>query len=371
MRRCKCAAMVLAAKFMLVHAGGAAAAQTVILNEAREPRPLGPESTPTEVFRLGSIAGPEETSFTGPNIAVSNGPGGEVVVLDHEARVLRIFDAAGRFVREVGQPGRGPGEFSFPSGIAWGPDYDIWIPEPFEARYSIFDRNGDFLRTEPRASPPNVSRRVYPLYFEASGTLIDHFAAGDGPAFRRVEPSGKVLSTLAALGSSNLPVQRPQSDGELADAYRRHTRRLIWALGTDGTTWSAWSDELRLVQRSLKGDTIRIVEARHRRPNVAPKERDLLDRLEREYRDVELAPRVVQSIHVAPDGRVLVQISDGGRPLGSEVDVFNADGSYAGTFETPVPIQPLAQSHISVEYFSFVGVGPYDIPVVVRLRLTG
>jgi hypothetical protein len=309
------------------------------------------------------------TSFVGPNLAVSNAPDGRLLVLDHEARSLRIFDQSGEFIREVGRPGRGPREFSYPSALVWGPEDELWIPEPFEARYSVFDSDGAFLRTEARPNPPSVSRRVYPAYFEAAGTLIDHFSSGNGPAFRRVDQSGAVLASFAALGSSELPSQRPISDQELAAAYRRHTRRLVWTLASDGTTWSAWSDELRLVQRTLDGDTIRIVETNHRSPRVASSERDLLNRLEHRFRDVEFAPRVVQSIHAAPSGRVFVQVSDGGQPLGREIDVFDSNGSYIGTFESPVPIQPLAQSHLSDDFFAFVGVGEYDVPVVVRLRL--
>lgn len=346
-------------------AGTPVAGQVVIANEVREPRPLSADLIPSEVFHLGSLGGPEETAFVGPNIAVSNAPDGRLAVLDHEARTLRIFDATGSFIRSVGRPGRGPGEFSFPSALAWGPESELWVPEPFEARYSIFG----FLRTEPRPNPPSVSRRVYPAYFDTSGALIDHFVDGKGPAFRRISPSGEVLARYPGLGSSDLQSQRPTSDQELAGAYRRHTRRLVWTLATDGTTWSAWSDELRLIQRSLEGDTIRVIETKHRSPRLVPPERALVNRLEREFRGVTFAPRVVQSIHASPDGRVFVQVSDGGQPLGRDVDVFNPEGLYVGTFQTPLPIQPLAQSDLSSEMFSFVGVGDYDIPVIVRLRL--
>lgn len=344
-------------------------AQVVISSEATEPHELPRDLMPIELFRVGSESGPDEVLFTGPNMAVSNAPDGRLVVLDHEARVLRIFDETGAFVREVGRPGRGPGEFSYPSALAWSPAGELWIPEPFEFRYSVFDADGEFVRTQPRPGPPSVSRRVYLAYFDASGLLIDHFSEGAGPAFRRVDPSGEVVAELPPIASPRLPSQRPMFDRELAAAYQRHTRRLIWTVARDGSTWSSWSDELRLVQRSLEGDTLRIVQTQHRSARLTADERDWIQRLERQFDNVEFVPRVVQSIHASPDGHVYVQVSHGGQRFGDEVDVFEPGGEYVGTFRTPLPIHPPSQSDLSGGFFSFVGVDEYDVPVVVRMRL--
>jgi hypothetical protein len=96
----------------------------------------------------------------------------------------------------------------------------------------------------------------------------------------------------------------------------------VWHVTPGGAVWTADSGELRLVNTSLAGDTIRVVEGRHRRPSI---DRATERRIEREFSKVPGLTRsdytvthpVVQSILVLEDGHVLVHVGRrgrGGRP---------------------------------------------------------
>lgn len=88
------------------------------------------------------------------------------------------------------------------------------------------------------------------------------------------------------------------------------------------------------------------------------------------YDEDGFTPSTVQSIHASDDGLLFVQIQgDVGAP-GHEVDVFNVqEGRYLGSFELPLPIQPLSESDFRNGHFTYLGVGDLDVPVLVQTRL--
>jgi DNA-binding beta-propeller fold protein YncE len=61
------------------------------------------------------------------------------------ARVIQL-DASGRFIREWGGPGRGPGEFRLPHGIAVAPDGNVYVADRENGRLQVFTPEGRFLK---------------------------------------------------------------------------------------------------------------------------------------------------------------------------------------------------------------------------------
>jgi hypothetical protein len=332
-------------------------------NLAGEPFPAPESISPKEVFRIGSASGDEMRLFSGPLINLSNGPNGQLFVLDQAIFSVRVFGPSGEFVREFGGRGRGPGELSSPSSLAWDTTGHLWIPEPFERRYSVFDSIGRFQKTVPRAFFRGVNRLAYP---STVGTF------GTGAGIFRADSTGTVLDTFPVM---EYPPNRLAGvvisgrDREWVNAIRDLRPRLIWTLAPDGTLWMARSDELRLIHRTLSGDTLRIIEANHRQAGFSDSEKDVVARVSGMYEDVEFSPTLIQSLHASDNGLLFVQISgELGQP-GHEVDVFGERGEYLGSFSLDPPIQPLSQTHFAGGFFSYVGVGPLDVPIVTRARV--
>ena len=77
---------------------------------------------------------------------VAFAPNGHVYVSDGygNARVVE-FDAGGTFVREWGEPGKGPGQFRLPHGIAIGPGGNVYVADRENGRVQRFTPEGKYV----------------------------------------------------------------------------------------------------------------------------------------------------------------------------------------------------------------------------------
>jgi sugar lactone lactonase YvrE len=103
-----------------------------------------PSDTGYDGSRVSSIeraAGP----FNRPtNVAV--GPGGDIYITDGygNARV-HVFSATGQLKRSWGEPGRGPGQFHLPHGIAIDTEGRVYVCDRESDRIQIFSPDGEYL----------------------------------------------------------------------------------------------------------------------------------------------------------------------------------------------------------------------------------
>ena len=94
-----------------------------------------------ESLRIGSAVAEETDAFG--NVASFTLDGlGRLWIGDSQGKDVRVFDADGQFVRTVGQPGEGPGEFGSVRSVRPGPEGHIWVTDSDLGRYEIFDTAG-------------------------------------------------------------------------------------------------------------------------------------------------------------------------------------------------------------------------------------
>lgn len=126
----------------LLAAPAAQAQQTVRLPE--KDRPLNVRATP--VYSVGTAEGREWEMFT--RVAqVAFDRADNLYVLDAGANRVLVFDRAGRFVRQVGKKGGGPGEFLAPLGLAVLADGTLAVSDLGHRSYSLFSADGRFVRS--------------------------------------------------------------------------------------------------------------------------------------------------------------------------------------------------------------------------------
>jgi len=107
------------------------------------------------------------------------------------ARVVE-FDAIGTFVREWGEPGRGPGQFRLPHGIAVGADGNVYVADRENGRVQRFTPEGQYL------GEWAYGNQLYSLDFGSRGEVYmgyrDATARGlDGWVLKADAASGRVV----------------------------------------------------------------------------------------------------------------------------------------------------------------------------------
>lgn len=69
-----------------------------------------------EEIRIGKIEGENEYVF-GSIHDIDVGKNGVIFVADRQVPVIRMYDKDGRFLRDIGREGRGPGEYQYIIGM--------------------------------------------------------------------------------------------------------------------------------------------------------------------------------------------------------------------------------------------------------------
>ena len=103
---------------------------------------IGPEP----VLDIGTADGPAEYQFDGVEGLLRLDDGG-LVVADAGSGELRFYDPAGRFVRETGGRGSGPGEFQRINALGRGSGDSLWVYDFGARRLTILTPAGEAART--------------------------------------------------------------------------------------------------------------------------------------------------------------------------------------------------------------------------------
>ncbi len=126
----------------LLAAPAAYAQQTVRLPE--EDRALA--LRPTPVYAVGSAEGREWEMFSRVD-QVAFDRADNLYVLDGGASRVVVFDRAGKFVRQFGKKGGGPGEFQAPLGMTVLADGSVAVADLGARSYSLFGADGRYQRS--------------------------------------------------------------------------------------------------------------------------------------------------------------------------------------------------------------------------------
>ena len=134
-----------------------------------------------EMFSIGVLDG-EDWEMLGTvmhvafdadgNLYIVDGSGGmsfggstRVLGLGSDGLRVLVFDRAGKFLREFGTSGEGPGEFNMPAGFAVLRDGTTVVSDNGHRAYQLFDADGRFLRMvrgSAGSGPGGVSSNLLP-----------------------------------------------------------------------------------------------------------------------------------------------------------------------------------------------------------------
>jgi hypothetical protein len=150
-------------------------------------------------------------------------------------RLAAVFDSTGRFIREIGQRGTGPGEFNHPITLNVDAHGQLYIWE-FDRRTTVLDSEYRFVR---QFTQPAATNLILP-----DGRHLVNLRARDGAnTLHPITVLDSLGNVIDAIGGTPL---MPADTGEWRSV------RLV-APGRDGTIWFQYVDRYRIEQWTADG----------------------------------------------------------------------------------------------------------------------
>jgi hypothetical protein len=297
--------------------------------------PLYPDITldVVEELRIGK-EGDDRTQFYRIR-DIHADPQGNIYVDDMSNGRIQVFDPRGAYLRTIGRPGQGPGEFENPTLIRFGGrEGRLHVMDRYQ-RINLFDGQGLYIRSI-------VPERGFINYFPdpADGFVAIIHAGSDkdltsGHALCRLDANGKTRAVLAEF-ASNLHMER-RGEGTLA-IYTGYEVALYAApLPGQGLVYGH-SKEIELVVLDPEDRKVLVIRKDEPLPEFTSDEKKYIGKA----RGPKIKPYFF-GILTDPQGRIYVQrnMNTAGKrgygPIATEeqYDVFSREGIFL--FRTVLP----------------------------------
>lgn len=349
-----------------------------------------------EDLRIGELDGGPSYQFAQVGSIAVNSQG-EILVMDRQVRELRVFSPTGEFVRSIGAPGSGPGEFGIGVTDVFVEVGDtILIPDVRNRRVHRFDPKGTFV-----GSAPMDLARYRPLRFK--------WNAAAGRAAVQLRPTDVLLDAEAETNDELRLLDRTGAFGELLlsvpsgallgpNVVRYFTPEPAWTLADSLSVLYAVNSEYRIGVYARDGSLLRIISKPYEpRPITERDIRAFFAYLDQAWRAAGVPPARIAENHrrvsfaedfpafytfqVGFEGSLWVQpvrapgdltdaeierynfLEDFGA---SEWDVFDREGRFLGQVVMPPRFQP----RLFVDDVVYgVARDELDVQYVVRLRI--
>lgn len=291
---------------------------------------------------------------------------GRIYVLDRYAQEVRVFERDGSWVRNIGRPGGGPGEFNGVTGIAFDPAGRLWVFNQGNIRYSVFDTSGALLK-ELRMGTAGRSAEWFGV-FDRQGALFDmiYYATNTGLMFGYAlydTVTARYVDTIPRVG---FPAGAP----------------LFWGtrLGTPYGWWLGTALEYRLYKTTFNGDTLRVIERAYDPIELPEGEADSsvqMEKILRRQSHGQAPPPapgylpVYYAFMEDEDRYLFVVLTSPAGATDTYVDVFDPKGIYLGAMIAPYPIERRPQPLVCHNHVYFVTKDDLNVPYVVALKIVG
>jgi hypothetical protein len=340
---------ILGTLLSLFYVGGAGAAEaqkvktvdgvTVVSNGKKPVAVTGQPSriALVEDLSIGGGGNPDE-SLSQVSTFVVDGAGG-VFALDFKEQKIKAFDKAGKFLRQMGKPGQGPGELGMASGIQLMADGTLVVEDATNRRLAFFKPNGEFIK--------NISTSgmlgLVNILMDGQGNFIARemgITEGNAKMFFEIKKFDSNLKPTFTLDKIEFPVPIPGSGTkinilDMISAYQ---------FSPAGNIYYGRNADYEIKVYNPEGKLIRTIRKEYDRVKVTPADIDeMLERIPSVTPGVNIKemfsfPEIFppfQFILLDEQGRLYVRTFTKGKAKGEYIfDVFDADGVFFAQFVT-------------------------------------
>lgn len=313
-----------------------------------------PIAAPTPLFTVGQAEGAPHEAFMHLAHAAFDAAD-NLYVLDSGAGTVYVYGPDGRFLRQVGRRGAGPGELELPVRLTVTPEGVMVVTDLRRRGFSLFESDGRYRET-----------MGFPAGYGIGGLDLRPYPGGGFTTAYQPLPgadTGSVRLVRHPVTGNDAPqeLHRFRTDGEVATQVTQLNGRVFlpgiyWGMLPQGGTALSRSAEYRVELTSPQGETAGHIERpiKPRSVTDADREGERTKRMEaleedkampavarqtfiRQLDDLQYASRmpVIRGMMLDAAGRIWVRRVTGVGDKGGVVDVLTADGRYLGTFADP------------------------------------
>lgn len=342
------------------------------------------------VFSVGAVEGRSWEMLDNAEQAVFDRADNLYVLDRGNARVL-VFDRAGRFVRQLGKKGGGPGELEVPVGVAVLADGNVAVLDVAHRNVSLFGAAGRFVRTVPWDAGWGLPMR--PMMADPRGGVMAMLRPGLSPEALRGGATARrtqALSRVALAGNATptrlVEIPDPtviQTSGRSSGGARTLNMRMLgppefspvtaWGVLPGGGVALTHTQLYTVKVLDANGRPVRWLQrpVRVRRPTERDRQRarDALrermqsgrgmititrvegsgggggaprgsggggvprEQIEQRLRELQFADtvRTIQGMTVTPGGKLWIERTPADIGAPGPIDIVTADGRYLGT----------------------------------------
>lgn len=325
--------------------------QIVVMNPETPLWAPGSEWRVTEEVRIGSVDGDGPDLF-GSIYSLAVDRGGRIWVLEGQAQELRVFSASGEYIRTVGRRGGGPGEFSNALRIDLAPDGNLWVMDPANNRLSVIDTAGRYL--DGKKVPGGFVMIPWPGGFDDAGRYyapVPRYAPSFGLPLVRHDTALAPIDTVEA--DPRDPKERASFTIQEGGVTRVRAGvpfqgGLLTRFSPTGTYWSLLTDDYRLQEYTIAGDTLRsITRAFTPLPVTAADREQAREDLKwftdqgghADWSKIPSTKPRANNFFFDDEGNIWVAVLSATGEVGREFDIFDREGRYLGVVELPFKLQ--------------------------------
>ena len=380
-------------------------------------RPLHPGvAMLVEELSIGVADGAEEYML-GEIADIALGRDGSIYALDRQVPAVRHYDAQGKFIRNIGRSGAGPGEFRSVSGIAVTRDGRLLLWDTGNWRINVYSATGDNLpqlTTPSGTSGSSMATFARALMVDSSGrivtrkTVFSRDMLNRPTVWVRFDSNGELIDTAFAPASPKPEgvVSASSGSASVSDRVPFAPRRLV-AMSPFGNFVAGYPDRYAFEIHQARGPVISVRRDVKPEPVSRSERAEARKRIEDRMRqtnptwswngpDIPDTKPLYEELHVAHDGRIWVAVvpevssrvgsisssGGGGGPPGASrprregpppppprpalYDIFEPDGQYLGQVQVPAKVSSVVRRGDQVWAIAF---DDDDVPRIKRYRI--
>jgi hypothetical protein len=312
---------------------------TVISNGKKPTPPKGQSATlklaEEQTFGLGE--NPDEAFSEVAAFVVD--AAGTVFGLDSKDRRIKVFDPSGKFLRQIGKPGQGPGELGMPANVQLTNDNNLMITDATNGKLSIFKLSGEHVKDVSTAGRLGFVS----MSLDAQGNFLGQemgLSPGDNKMYFEIKKFDPSLKPLFTLDKIEFAVPLPGSGTKInaMDMIR------IYQFDRSGNILLGSSNAYEIKVYSPEGKLIRTIQKDYSPEKITQQDIDeMLERMSSaptgaQVRDLISFPESFppfQYFFIDDHGRLYVRTYAKGKAKGEwMVDVFDPEGRFIAQFIT-------------------------------------